>query len=130
MADAFFKSVLPYRILKRAQAFPLTSSCFRPVHYNGFSPFSSHEPPELRPHLLRGRETTPGSEGNAAFVDEDYDRALEKYNTAIDLDDANAEYLVKRSAVHGKLGRYTGGLRVSWPAGCWGVSTLTPMLVF
>jgi hypothetical protein len=41
-------------------------------------------------------------------VDEDYARALALYTQAIDADDTNGEYLLKRSAVYAKLGQHTG----------------------
>eukprot|EP00729_Bicosta_minor_P008828 gene8828-9476_t len=44
--------------------------------------------------------------GNAKFVDEDYAAAIESYSTAIDLDDTNAEYYVKRATAYLKLGQH------------------------
>ncbi len=45
---------------------------------------------------------------NAHFVDERYDEALKEYNTAIELEDANADYYLKRSACHLKLKNFEG----------------------
>eukprot|EP00912_Choanoflagellata_sp_UC4_P000197 UC4_evm2s127 len=50
------------------------------------------------------------NEANAAFVDEDYERALASYSAALNIDDTNITALVKRSAVHLKLGDYTSAL--------------------
>ncbi|RKO91394.1 hypothetical protein BDK51DRAFT_36919, partial [Blyttiomyces helicus] len=44
------------------------------------------------------------TDANSAFVDEDYDRALELYSQAVLADSSNAESYVKRSATYHKLG--------------------------
>jgi len=36
------------------------------------------------------------NKANAAFVDEDFTSALEYYTTAIEMDNKNAEYYIKR----------------------------------
>lgn len=48
--------------------------------------------------------------GNAAFVDEDFETSLQHYNDAIDQDDTNTEYYVKRATVHLKLYNHTDAL--------------------
>jgi len=48
---------------------------------------------------------------NELFVDEDYESALESYNSAIELDDTNSDYFVKRSACHLKLKQYMEALQ-------------------
>lgn len=45
------------------------------------------------------------SEGNEAFVDENYDLAIEKYSKAIELNSNNAEYFVKRATTYIRLGK-------------------------
>ena len=41
-------------------------------------------------------------------MDENYELALQKYSQAIDQDDTNNEFLLKRSACYAKLNRFTG----------------------
>mmetsp|Transcript_2387 Transcript_2387/g.5677 ORF Transcript_2387/g.5677 Transcript_2387/m.5677 type:complete len:356 (-) Transcript_2387:136-1203(-) len=43
------------------------------------------------------------AEANAAFVDEEYETAVEKYNLAVQLEPSNPEFLLNRAAVHLKL---------------------------
>ena len=45
--------------------------------------------------------------GNAAFVDEDYDAAVQGYSSAIEAEPSNADAFAKRAAVQLKLKRYT-----------------------
>jgi suppressor of G2 allele of SKP1 len=45
------------------------------------------------------------SQANAAFVDEDYDLALQLFTKAIELDPSSADYYLKRAATNAKLGR-------------------------
>jgi len=47
------------------------------------------------------------AEGNAAFVDEDYEGALGHYSTVIAADPENADAFSKRAAAHLRLKRYT-----------------------
>ena len=41
-------------------------------------------------------------------MDEQFAAALEKYTAAVDQDDTNCDYLLKRSACYTKLGRFVG----------------------
>ena len=51
------------------------------------------------------------SKGNELFVDEEYDEALKAFTAAIAADaPVNAEYYIKRSATHAKLGSFTESL--------------------
>eukprot|EP01095_Lingulamoeba_sp_RSL-Kostka_P006364 TRINITY_DN1993_c0_g3_i1.p1 TRINITY_DN1993_c0_g3~~TRINITY_DN1993_c0_g3_i1.p1 ORF type:complete len:382 (+),score=162.02 TRINITY_DN1993_c0_g3_i1:35-1180(+) len=43
------------------------------------------------------------NEGNSLFIDEDYEEALKCYNEAIELDNGNSNYFIKRSACYLKL---------------------------
>lgn len=45
-----------------------------------------------------------------AFLNDDYESAVQHFNTAIDRDDTNAEYYVGRAAVRIKLGQFTDAL--------------------
>jgi hypothetical protein len=49
-------------------------------------------------------------EANSLFIDENYVEALSHYNSAIELDDTNAEALLKRSNCHSKLQNHAGML--------------------
>ena len=53
------------------------------------------------------------SEGLAAFVDEEYAIALDKFTLAIKEDASNADYLVKRAAVYIQLGSFAEALEDS-----------------
>lgn len=46
--------------------------------------------------------------GHAAFVDEDYEEAVNLYTEALALEPANATVLSSRAAAHTKLENYTG----------------------
>lgn len=46
------------------------------------------------------------SEGNDAFVDDDYNHAVEKYTAAIELNSHYAKYYTQRAAAYIKLGKY------------------------
>ncbi|KAJ3088096.1 Cochaperone protein [Quaeritorhiza haematococci] len=46
------------------------------------------------------------SQANSAFVDEDFDAALELYNKAIEVDASNPEYFLKRAIANFKLKKY------------------------
>lgn len=48
------------------------------------------------------------AEANALFVDEEYQKALKRFNQAIELEDTIADYFSKRSFCHYKLQNYTG----------------------
>ncbi|KAJ1560474.1 Cochaperone protein [Cladochytrium tenue] len=45
-------------------------------------------------------------QANAAFVDEDYDAALDLYTRALEEDSTNPDFLLKRAAVHAKLAQH------------------------
>jgi len=47
---------------------------------------------------------------NSLFVDEKFEEALKKYNTAIELDSQNPEYFLKRFACHMKTKNFTDAL--------------------
>jgi Flp pilus assembly protein TadD len=51
---------------------------------------------------------TAFQKGNAAFVDEQYETALQHYSTAIDLEPENGEFWVKRSACNYQLKNFAG----------------------
>ena len=51
-------------------------------------------------------------QGDAAFVDEDYETAVNKYTEALDVSRKDAAVLCKRAAAHIKLANYTGEFRV------------------
>jgi tetratricopeptide (TPR) repeat protein len=46
--------------------------------------------------------------GNAAFVDEDFEEAVNLYTKALDLDSTNASVYISRAAAHVKLENFTG----------------------
>lgn len=48
------------------------------------------------------------AEGDAAFVDEEFEAAINKYTEALILDKRNTTALCKRAAAHIKLESYTG----------------------
>ncbi len=46
--------------------------------------------------------------GNAAFVDEDFEEAVNLYTKALALDSTNASVYISRAAAHVKLENFTG----------------------
>ena len=53
------------------------------------------------------------NQGNAHFVDEEYDKALECYTEAIELEDTRVEFYEKRAAVYQQLEDYQNALNDS-----------------
>lgn len=56
---------------------------------------------------------TAYAEANSLFVDENYEAALKSYDKAIELDQQNVDYLLKRSACHLKL-KHLEGKKTRW----------------
>lgn len=48
------------------------------------------------------------AEANSLFVDENYEAALKSYTKAVELDQQNVDFLLKRSACHLKLKHLEG----------------------